>query len=105
MEIILPFIIKSPQEVSAEIASKVRARRLAANLTQLQLAQRSGVTLASLKRFERTGNISLQSLLLLAVPLGCLDSFSELLPEQGLHGMAMADLFQSKPKRKRARGK
>ncbi|HFU74811.1 MAG TPA: XRE family transcriptional regulator, partial [Arcobacter sp.] len=41
-----------------------------------ECATRSGVSLGSLKRFERTGQISLESLLKLAFVLECLGDFS-----------------------------
>ncbi len=44
-------------------------------LTQAQLAEKSGVSLGSLKRFERTGKVSLSSLLNIAMALGCLKDF------------------------------
>jgi transcriptional regulator with XRE-family HTH domain len=68
-------------EVGAGIASRFKARRLAMNLTQRDLASRAGVSLASLKRFEREGLISLSSLLSLAMALGCLDDFERLASE------------------------
>ena len=43
--------------------------------TQTECATRSGVSLGSLKRFERTGQISLESLLKLAFVLECLGDF------------------------------
>ena len=52
-------------------------------MSQSELSNRSGVSLGSLKRFERTGNISLLSLLKLTHVLGRLDDFeSVLLPEE-----------------------
>ena len=47
------------------------------NLPQRALADRAGISLASLKRFEREGLISLHSLLSLAMALGCLDDFDK----------------------------
>jgi len=51
------------------------------NLTQRELAARSGVTFSSLKRFEREGLIALDSLLNLALVLNCLDDFDKLAAE------------------------
>jgi transcriptional regulator with XRE-family HTH domain len=51
------------------------------NLTQRELAARSGVTWSSLKRFEREGLIALDSLLNLALVLDCLDDFDKLAVE------------------------
>jgi transcriptional regulator with XRE-family HTH domain len=60
----------SPDELATSIAARARALRLAANLTQAGLAARAGVSLASLRRFERTGEIALLSLIRLAIALG-----------------------------------
>jgi transcriptional regulator with XRE-family HTH domain len=49
--------LRTVQEVQAGIAGRFKARRLAMNLTQRELAARSGVTWSSLKRFEREGLI------------------------------------------------
>ncbi len=68
---------KSVSEVMSEIAERAKQERLAMNLTQAGLAKRSGVSLGSIKRFESTGQISLQSLLELASTLKCLDSFDK----------------------------
>ena len=48
----------------------MRSKRLAATLTQEGLARRSGVALGTLKKFERTGAISLVSFIRLIVALG-----------------------------------
>ena len=77
----MAFYLKTVQEVQAGIAERFKARRLAMNLTQRELAERSGVTWASLKRFERQGLIALESLLKLAVVLDCLDDFDRLAVE------------------------
>ncbi|MDD2325335.1 MAG: helix-turn-helix transcriptional regulator [Alphaproteobacteria bacterium] len=70
--------LKTPQDVLLEIAERFRARRLGMNLSQEGLAARSGVSWSSLKRFERTGLIALDSLLRLALVLDCLGDFDKL---------------------------
>lgn len=62
-------IIVTPNDIQSQLASKVRKARLAANLSQAGLASRAGVSLGVLKKFERTGNISLSSLAKLAFAL------------------------------------
>lgn len=69
---------KTPGEVSLEVAEKAKAKRKYMKLTQQQLADRSGVALSSLKRFERTGEISFSSLLKIAWVLDSLKEFEEL---------------------------
>ncbi len=68
----------SASEISQALALRAQERRLDANLTQEGLSKRAGVTLASLKRFEQTGQISLEGLIRLAIALDCADSIEEM---------------------------
>ena len=70
-------ILKTPYEISMELAKKARDKRKYMKLTQQQLAEKSGVSLSSLKRFERTGEISLASLLKIAMVLDSLKDFEK----------------------------
>jgi len=70
--------ISSPSDASRGLAERARARRLDANLSQEGLATRAGISLGSLKRFERTGEISLDRLLRIAFALGASDGFDRL---------------------------
>jgi len=83
------FSLLTPDETAQHLAKKVRELRLARNWKQATLAERSGVTQASLRRFERTGQISLQSLLKLAFALGRLSDF-----EQPLHSPAAGSIAE-----------
>jgi transcriptional regulator with XRE-family HTH domain len=55
-------LTKSTAEILNELAQKHKVLRKQAGFTQSELAQRSGVSLGSIKRFENTGQISLASL-------------------------------------------
>lgn len=55
------------------IAENMRNRRLATGFTQQGLAKRSGVSLATLRKFEQKGIISLESFLRLAMVLDTLE--------------------------------
>lgn len=61
--------------VLLETAGRHKALRKALKPTQTDLADRAGVSLGSLKRFEQTGQISFESLLKLAHLLGRLGDF------------------------------
>ena len=69
----------TPSEVSLELAKRLKEIRRQLKLSQADLAERSGVSLGSLKRFESSGRISLESLLKLAHLLGKLKEFDNLL--------------------------
>jgi transcriptional regulator with XRE-family HTH domain len=77
------------------------------NLTQRELAARSGVTWSSLKRFEREGLIALDSLLNLALALNLLDDFDKLAVEsQPISAAQSLDALLAKPTlRRRATGR
>jgi len=71
----LSFLPKTPIEIMQELKAKFKERRKSLGYTQNELATRSGVSFGSLKRFERSGQISLESLLKLALVLECLEDF------------------------------
>jgi len=99
--------LRTPQEVRRGIADRFKARRLAMNLTQREMAARSGVTWSSLKRFEREGLIALNSLLNLAMVLDCLDDFDNLAAEsrQIPSGQSLDALLATPAPRRRATGR
>ncbi len=65
----------TPNEIGKELAKRHKALRKQLKLSQSEMAERSGVSLGSLKRFETSGQISLDSLLKLAHLLNRLDDF------------------------------
>lgn len=76
-----PLTLTTPVEVMRQLGARIKDKRLAANLTQAGLATRSGVSTGSIKRFESTGEISLKSLLKIALVLRCLNEMDELFKE------------------------
>ena len=60
------------------IAERVKLRRLEKGWTQNMLATKSGVSLASYRRFESSGEMSLRSLVMLAFALDMTDEFEAL---------------------------
>lgn len=66
----------TPNDISKELAKRHKALRKQLKISQAELAERSGVSLGSLKRFETTGQISLESLLKLANLLNRLQDFN-----------------------------
>ena len=60
---------KTWMEIDTDIAKRMAQLRKRRQISQKELAVRSGVSLGSLKRFEQSGEISLQSLTKLAIAL------------------------------------
>jgi len=65
--------LTTPAKAQKKLAEQARARRLQMELTQEGLAERSGVALPTLRKFERTGVLSLESFLKLHMVLGGLE--------------------------------
>jgi len=82
----LSFLPKTPTDVMHELSTKFKERRKNFGLTQTELATRSGVSLGSLKRFEGSGQIALESLLKLALVLECLEDLSSVCCEEERFG-------------------
>jgi transcriptional regulator with XRE-family HTH domain len=95
--------LKIPRDAQRELAGRFKARRLSMNLSQEGLAERAGMSWSSLKRFEHTGLIALESLLKLALVLGCLEDFDRVCVEdrQDLVSKSLDDILaEPKPRRK-----
>lgn len=72
------FALHTPEDVARHLADRVKDLRLRRNWKRVTLAERSGVSEASVKRFERTGQISLENLLKLAFTLDRLEELATL---------------------------
>lgn len=71
-------INKTPFQVQLELAERFRKIRKSKKLSQSQLADKSGVSYGSIRRFEYTGQISLESLLKIAHLFDRLDDFDSI---------------------------
>ena len=64
------YLWETPSDIDRDIAKRIKSIRKRRKITQKQLAGRSNVSYASLKKFEQTGEISLISLTKIAMELG-----------------------------------
>ena len=67
--------VRTTDAVKADLVNRFIKRRKEYGLTQKQLAQKSGVSYASIRRFEEIGEVSFTSLLQLADSIGMLEDF------------------------------
>ena len=95
--------MKSPFEVAREIAKKAKDKRLNLNLSQQTLSEKSGVSYGTLKKFEQKGQISLESLLKIALALGELNKFEQLFAKGNDQLPASLDEILADNHRKRGR--
>jgi transcriptional regulator with XRE-family HTH domain len=90
----------TPSEICKSVALRVKSRRLELNLTQSGLAARAGVNIETYRKFERTGEISLLSLVKLAIALDVTSDFAALFAQKQYQ--SLDDLLEvEKSKRKR----
>lgn len=74
-----PLQLHTPAEMALALARRLRDERLRLDWKQETLAERSGVSLPTIRRYERTGRTSVANLLRLCHALGRLDEFDALL--------------------------
>ncbi len=69
---------ETPSDVAIKMAQKLKSIRKRRKITQKQLAARSNVSYATLRKFEKTGQISLESFIKISMELGLLNELSNL---------------------------
>jgi len=99
----MQYSLKTPEKLAAELAVRVRELRLAKGFKQTTLAQRSGVSLASLRRFESSGRVSLTNLLKIAFALHRLDDFDAVLHKPRASSLDQLEAFEKGPERQRGK--
>ena len=98
----------TPTEAQELIAAHLRERRLRLNISQDELARRSGVPLATLRKFEQKGLVSLGSFLKLKAVLGGLGGMVEAIEPDPVEYRSIEDVIRAnRPRqaRKRARSR
>lgn len=94
--------VKKAQE---QIAINSRLQRLDMNLTQKGLAERSGVALSTLRKFEQKGFISLEAFLKLQMVLGGLEKVVKSIEKNEIAFASIDEVLKAEEKRERKRGK
>ena len=91
-------------ELCNRIAAKIKTVRLKQNMSQAELADKSGVSISTIKRMEDGEVKNFESLIRVLRTLGKLDIFIPLVEEEQLSPIEYYELSSkaNKPKRKRA---
>lgn len=76
------FHLTMPKDVLASLREWIRRERQRANMTQTELAQRSGVPATTISRLERTGLASTDSLLRILFALDRIDALQDFIKER-----------------------
>jgi len=76
--------VPTVDSIKKELRDKFVKRRKELKITQKDLAIKSNVSYASIRRFENEGEISLTSLLKIADAISCLSDFNNVFKEKPL---------------------
>lgn len=90
-------LLWSPAEVAREVGDNAKKLRLAKNLSRKTLAEKSGVSESTIKRFETTGIVTLEALILLATALDELSAVTQLFKPE--HPGSIEELKNARRKR------
>jgi len=93
-------IFHTPSELVELLGSRIRDRRLAANVSQAKLADKAGISRRALAQLEAGGGSTLLTLTSVLKALGLQDELIRLIPVPSVSPMAMLKL---KDPRRRAR--
>jgi len=94
----------SLSKTQTKLVDNFRERRLQMNLTQAGLAERSGVPLSTLRKFEQKGLISLDSFLKLLSVIGGLEEMVDVLKPKEKNFKSIYDVLKSEEKPIKKRG-
>ncbi len=78
---------RTEENTLVPLVNRIIKRRKEHKYSQQRLAELSGVSYASIRRFEKTGEISLKSLLKIANALDCLEDFDSLFKRQYINSL------------------
>ncbi len=95
----MSFTLHTPKEITALVGQRARERRLERGWSQSELAARACIALATLKVFERTGQVSLPRLVRVMTALGRLAELETLLTASTPASLEALE----RPQRKRGR--
>lgn len=98
---------KTNQDILNLLARRVKEYRLAARLSQKEMAERSGISKATIAHFEQgvNPNLTLNNFISLLRVLGMENRIEEILPELPMPHMALKQINRLIPKRIRRNGK
>lgn len=72
------FMMATTPEICTELGRRLRARRLMQGWTQVELAERAGLSSGTVKNLEKRGQASLESFVQIVAALGLADDLGEL---------------------------
>ena len=78
---------KTPNDIAKELVGKIKQHRKKLEISQTQLAAKSGVSLGSIKRFESKYEISLNSFIKILIALNLEQDLENLFTQKGYNSI------------------
>lgn len=99
----MPLEVQTNRDILALLARRVKEYRLAARMSQREMAQKSGVSYTTVSHFEqgKNPNLTLSNFISLLRALGMENRLAELLPGLPIPPMALKEINKLIPKRVR----
>jgi transcriptional regulator with XRE-family HTH domain len=101
----LPFSMLTASEIQKHLGLRCQELRLSRNLRRITLAEKAGVSVESIKRFETQGEVSLHNLVLLCLALNCTAEIETLFKSDTPQSIDEILQLQQSASKKRQRGK
>lgn len=95
----LDLIMGTPESIRKTIGQNAKKKRKYLGYTQEKLAEMSGMSLASYRRFEQTGHIALSSLIMVAIALDSIDELTALFAKRAPR--TMEELLKDEERKER----
>ena len=94
------------QDIILLLSKRIKEYRLAARLSQKEMAEKSGVSLATISHFEQgaSPNLTLNNLIAILRVVGMEQRIADLLPELPMSPIALKQINKYIPKRVRRSG-
>lgn len=94
-------------DILETLSTRMKEYRLAARMSQREMAEKSGVSYTTISHFEqgKNPNLTLNNFISLLRTIGMENRLTELLPELPLPPMALREINKLIPKRVRRNGK
>lgn len=96
------YVLPNAEDAAMKIAGDFRERRVEKGWTREEVAERSGVALSNIARFEQKGLISLKNLIGLAMALGYIGELKNIFSEPKFATMTELDTIRKNKGKKKA---
>ena len=100
----MSFQFMTPEELAAEVGSRVRAMRIDRRIEQADLAQRAGISIKAMRSLEQGHGSTLETFLRTLKGLEALDGLEALAPRTTINPLALVDHRRAPQRVRRPKG-